>query len=81
MAEKFGIHGSGRDGRAVDGQVFARLAEAVLVDDARNHVLTRAALARDHDRQVRRGDGDRHLQRPVQGRVVADDVELVLEAL
>ena len=81
MAEEFGVHGPGRDGRTVDGQVLAGLAEAVLVDDPRNYILSGTALTRDHHRQVGRRHGYRHLQRPVQARVVADDVKLVLQTL
>ena len=81
VAEKFGIDRSFRNGPAVDGEILAVLAAAVLVDDLRDVFLADAALARDEDRQVCGCDGHRRFQGAVQCRVVPDDVEFIFEPL
>ena len=81
VAEQLGVDGALGDGAAVHGKVFARLAAAELVNDLGNVLLAHAALARDQDREVRRGHGHGRLQRAVQPGVVPDDVEFIFDPL
>ena len=81
VAEEFGVDGALRDGSAVDRQVLAGPAAAVLVDDLGEVFLAHAALARDQDGQVRGGHRDGGLQGAVQRGIVPDDVVFVLESL
>ena len=78
VAEKLGIDSSGRDGATVDGNERVVATRTVLVDDPRQVLLPRSALARDQDRQVRRGEFHSRLQGPVECRVVAYDIVSVL---
>ena len=75
VAEEFRVDGAFGDGTAVHGKVLAVLTRAVLVDDLRKHVLTRAALARDEHGEVGGGHLCCDADGAVQLRVGADDAE------
>lgn len=81
MSEKFGIDRSLRNSPAIDRKIFARTPQAVLVDDFRNIFLSHSALAADKRRQIRRSYGHCYLQGAVKGRIITDNIELVLEIL
>ncbi len=78
MTEELAFDGSLGDGTAVDGDeattLTGMLAGAVLMDDAREDILTHATLAGDEDGEV----GGRHLDSLVEGQeelgIVADDI-------
>ena len=75
VAEQLGIDGALWDGAAVDGEIWAVLTCAVLVDDLRKHILTRAALARNEHGEVSGGHLCRNADGTVQLRVGADNAE------
>ena len=81
VAEELRVRSPFGDGPAVDGEVLVVPAAAVLVDNLGNILLSDSALPRDQHSQVRGRYGHGHLQRPVQGGVVADDVVFVLKSL
>ena len=81
MSEEFGIDGPGGDGPAVDGHEFVVAPRTVLMDDLGQILLSRATLARDQDRKIRRRKFHGRLQGPVERRVVPDDIEFILEQL
>ena len=77
MAEEFALDGAFGDGATVDGDEAAALlgvfAEAVLVDDAGEDILTHTAFAGDEDAEVGRGHLDGFVDGKEQFGVVADD--------
>ena len=79
VAEELGVDGPFRDAAAVDGDELAVPPAAVLMDDLRNVLLADAALARNEDGEVGLRKLHGRLEREVEGRIVADDVELVFQ--
>ena len=81
MAEKFGINRPLGDCPAVDRDVRAVLAAAVLMNYLWETLLSHTALTRDQDGQVGRGDLHGNVYRPVQILGVADYAETHLDLL
>ena len=81
MPEELCVYRSFRNGSAVDGQVFARLAAAVLVDYLGNVFLACAAFAFDQHGEVGGRNCHGCFKRPVERRVVSNDVVAVFQYL
>ena len=81
MTEQLRINGAFRNGAAVDGEVRAVFADAVLVDYLRKHVLTGATLSVDEHGEVGGSNLNRHFNGSVQVRIVADNAESLLNRL
>ena len=78
MAEEFRVNQFLGQGAAVHHEEGVLPAGAVLVDDARHTLLAHAAFSLNEHTQAGGGKLHGRLQRLVQGRIVADDVILVL---
>ena len=56
MAKELRVDGAFGDSTAVHGKVFLCLAQAVVVDDAREHLLARTILASNEHGEVNGGN-------------------------
>ena len=81
VAEKFGVDGPHGNRAAVDRQERGGSATAVVVDNARDYILTGTVFSRDKHGEIARSDHASHLYRKIQGGVVSDDVVAVLYPL
>ena len=80
VPEEFAFYGPLRYSPAIDGKVFSRPPEAVLMYDFRYVLLADSAFTDDKHGQVCRRHGNSGFQGPVQRSVVSDYVELVLQS-
>ena len=74
VSEQFAVDGSLGNRAAVDGEIPLTAARRVVVDDARNNLLTHAALAHDEHAQVGRCHLQSDIQRTVQSIAVSHDI-------
>ena len=81
MAKQFAVNGAFRNAPAVDGEIFAHTALAVVVNQAGNDLLTYSTLASDENREV----GLCHLKSDIKSMVqtfaVANDAIALFDGL
>ena len=81
MTEKLRIYSSFRNGSAVDSEVFASLARTVLMNDLGYVFLTDSTFSGYKDSDIGRSDSHSHLERTVQGGIIADYIVSVFKTL
>ena len=74
VAEQLGLEEPFRNGRGVDGDERPVFSEAEPVDGLREHLLARAALPLDQDRQVRRRRALGHVEHALERLALPDDL-------
>ena len=78
MSEKLGIYGSLRNGTTVYSEILTVLTTAVLMDYTGYVLLSHTALSGNQDRDICWSNGNGNLQRPVERRIISDDVKFIL---
>ena len=81
VSEKFRVDGAFGNGAAVHGKVALVLAQAVVVNDAREHLFARAVLARNQHGEVHGGNLHGDFQGAVECLAVAYDAVFLLNIL
>ena len=81
MSEELGINRSFRNSTTVDCKILTVLSSAVLVDYPRDVLLSDTAFSRNEDSDIGRSYSNSNLQRPVERRIIADNIVFVFKTL
>ena len=79
MSEQFGIDRSFRDCATVYCNISTVLTGTIGMNNLWKDLLSHATFTGNQYRQIGRCNPHRHLQRLVEGRIITDDVETLLE--